>query len=181
MIIETERLILRPFTDADSEPFVAIHADPEVMHFYPGVWSEEQSLSSIQHAKDGLANDGFGLLAAELKSTGACIGTIGLVKLDDVMREATGGEAEVEIGWRLQHNVWGQGLGPEGAKACLDYAWETLKLAQVVAFTAEINTPSQRVMQKIGMISEGSFQHPTLEPDHRLQPHVLYRIKNPNN
>ena len=91
------------------------------------------------------------------------------------------GHPRVEIGWQLDKAVWGQGLAPEGARAWLDYGWNMLKLEEIVAFTAAINLPSQRVMEKIGMSREASddFDHPALAPGHSLLKHVLYRIKAP--
>lgn len=182
MIIETERLILRPFEARDHMPYSATHADPEVMRFYPAIWSSEQSADAIQRAKDGLAKSGFDLLAVELEETGEFVGTIGIVQLSDLMQKTLSGRPQVEIGWRLQHNMWGQGFASEGAKACLYYAWEKLSLPEVVAYTAAINLPSRRVMEKIGMThdKDADFEHPKLAQGHELRPHVLYRIKNPN-
>lgn len=182
MIVKTERLTLRPFKERDHASYMATHADPEVMRFYPAIWSKEQSAGAIQCAEDGLAKNGFDLLVIELQQTGEFVGTIGIVQLNDLMQKTLSGQPQVEIGWRLQHNMWGQGFAPEGAKACLDYAWGKFNLPEVVAFTAAINLPSQRVMEKIGMTrdKDGDFEHPKLPQGHKLRPHVLYRIKNPN-
>jgi RimJ/RimL family protein N-acetyltransferase len=75
---------------------------------------------------------------------------------------------------------WGQGLATEGARAWLDHAW-LVGLPDVVAFTAALNRPSQRVMEKLGMTRNGAddFLHPRIEAGHPLRPHVVYRIANP--
>lgn len=182
MIIETERLILRPFIQSDHKPFAAMHADPETMRFYPDVWSTERSQASIQRAEDELAKNGFSLLAVELEASGEFIGAIGLIQLSEIMQNTLPDRPQVEIGWRLQRNAWGQQYAPEGAAACLQYAWEKLNLPEVVSFTYQGNLPSQRVMEKIGMTRDlsGDFQHPNIPEGNKIRPHVLYRIKNPD-
>jgi RimJ/RimL family protein N-acetyltransferase len=75
---------------------------------------------------------------------------------------------------------WGKDYAPESAQKCLELAFNQHKLAEIVSFTAAINLKSQRVMEKIGMTRDisGAFIHPNLDPSHRLNPHVLYQIKN---
>ena len=57
----------------------------------------------------------------------------------------------MEIGWRLAKDFWKQGYATEGAKAALDYGFNVLNLDKIVSFTANINTPSQAVMERLGM------------------------------
>jgi RimJ/RimL family protein N-acetyltransferase len=92
-----------------------------------------------------------------------------------VLAAALPGGGNVEIGWQLDAALWGKGLAPEGAAACLEHAFDVLHLPEVVAFTYAGNAPSRRVMEKLGMSEQGSFEHPALLPGHRLRPHVLYR------
>ncbi|PWJ85135.1 acetyltransferase (GNAT) family protein [Mesorhizobium loti] len=70
---------------------------------------------------------------------------------------------------------------PEGARAWLDYAW-SIGLPEVAAFTARENAPSQRVMEKIGMIYDpgSDYENPELGESHWLRPQVVYRKQNPN-
>jgi RimJ/RimL family protein N-acetyltransferase len=84
----------------------------------------------------------------------------------------------VEVGWRLSKDAWGNGYASEAARASLAYAFGPAGLDEVVSFTATTNKPSQRVMQRIGMSHDEAddFDHPRLEPGHRLERHVLYRI-----
>ncbi len=81
--------------------------------------------------------------------------------------------------WLLARDAWGQGYATEAARAVLAQAFGSLALPALVAFTAEWNRPSQRVMEKIGMTrdSAGDFLHPSLPADHKLARHVLYRIR----
>jgi RimJ/RimL family protein N-acetyltransferase len=178
-ILETERLTLRPWRDDDRAPLAAIFGDAEVRRFYPNVLTPEETSAQLDGVIAATQRNGFHFAAAELKSTGRLIGFIGLGVVPDNLRDTIAGHPRVEIGWQLDKAVWGQGLAPEGARAWLDYGWNVLKLEEIVAFTAAINRPSQRVMEKLGMTHDAAddFDHPKLPEGHRLRPHVLYRIK----
>jgi len=82
----------------------------------------------------------------------------------------------VEIGWRLAKQYWGNGYVTEAAREALRFAFNTLDLGQVVAFTVHNNHRSRAVMERIGMSETGqSFQHPDLPESHPLSQHVLYK------
>lgn len=181
MIITTERLILRPFDERDRAPFAAIHGDPVTMRFYPSIWDRVRCDAVLDHYLDSQAEGKTELLATQLRETNALIGTIGLTAFSPAARNVIPLHPEIEIGWRLDHRFWGQGLAPEGARACLDYAWTELGLDDVYSMTARANLPSQRVMQKIGMtyLPDQDFEHPNVPLGSPLRHHVLYRIENP--
>jgi RimJ/RimL family protein N-acetyltransferase len=176
--LETDRLILRPWRDDDRPALAKILADPEVRRFYPSVLTADETSAQIDGSIEATARNGFHLAGAALKSDGRLIGIIGLGVIPDHLQQAIPGHPRVEIGWQLDKTVWGQGLAPEGARAWLDYGWSVLDLGEIVAFTAEINRPSQRVMEKLGMHHDAAddFDHPRLPPGHPLRPHVLYRV-----
>jgi len=173
--IEAARLVLRPWRDADVEPWVAMGADPRVMEFFASLPTREQSERSAARMRTGLERDGYGWWVAEHKEDQAFAGVIALM---DVPFEAHFTPA-LEIGWRLAPTYWGRGLATEGARAALSFAFESLGRAEVVAMTARINVPSQRVMQRLGMTHDPAddFLHPFVERGHRIQPHVLYRAR----
>jgi len=180
--IETERLILRSWTDADLEPYHKINNDEKVIEFLRGPMSLAMSLEDcknfITETNRRIKKWGFGLWAATLKDSEELIGFIGL-NIPDFETNFT---PCVEIGWRLGSQHWGHGLATEGAKAALKFAFEEMNLKEVVAFTVPKNLRSIAVMKKIGMEHDvnGDFDHPKLPNNHRLSRHVLYRIKNPN-
>lgn len=178
MILETERLILRPWRDADRAPYIGFCADPVVRRFYPSVLSPDETNEMIDRMIAGYERDGFGFLVAERKSDGAVIGDVGLSPIPFPLR----GDPRIEIGWLLGQDFWGQGYAPEAAHACLAHAWDALGADEIVAFTAIPNLPSQRVMEKIGMTRdpEGDFEHPKVPQDSPLRPHVLYRMNRPD-
>jgi RimJ/RimL family protein N-acetyltransferase len=179
MRLETERLILRPWEDRDRAPLARILGDPDVRRFYPAPATPAEVEATIDSCIARTARDGFCFAAAELKADGKLVGFIGLGRLSETMRTVIA--SEVEIGWQTDKAYWGRGLAPEAARAWLGYAWDVLKLPEVVAFTFEGNRPSRRVMEKIGMAHDpaGDFLNPNLPEGHRLRPHVLYRITNP--
>jgi len=170
----TRRLVLRAWRDEDYPPFAAMNADARVMEFMPGLMTREESDAQADQIIAHLATHGFGLWALERRDTGEFIGYVGL---KEVPFEGHFTPA-VEIAWRLAAPHWGQGFATEGAAAALDFAFASLNLAEVVSFTATINTRSWRVMEKLGMVHDaaGDFDHPRLALDHPLCQHVLYRM-----
>ncbi|NWA26658.1 GNAT family N-acetyltransferase [Pseudomonas gingeri] len=172
--LESARLRLRQWRDEDLPEFARMCADPQVMRYLPTVLDRLQSAALIGRIRGHFAEYGFGLWALERKDTGAFIGLTGLmqVNFDAAFTPA------VEIGWRLAREHWGLGYASEAAWTALRCGFERLSLDEVVAFTNESNTASQKVMQAIGMHydPQSDFDHPKLAEDHPLHRHVLYRI-----
>jgi RimJ/RimL family protein N-acetyltransferase len=172
--LESARLLLRQWRDEDLPEFAAMCADPQVMRYFPAPLSRLESASLIGRIRGHFAEHGFGLWALERKDTGAFIGFTGLgvVGFDAPFTPAT------EIGWRLAREHWGLGYASEAAWTALRCGFDRLALKEVVSFTTETNTPSQKVMQAIGMHHDSAddFDHPMLAADHPLRHHALYRI-----
>jgi RimJ/RimL family protein N-acetyltransferase len=173
MDLETPRLLLRNWKEEDLATFARMNQDPDVMRFFPSVVPAQDSFARARILAQGLADRGWGAWAVELKAERAFIGFIALVE-PAFQAHFT---PCVEIGWRLDKPYWGQGLAAEGARAALDAAFHRIGLEEVVSFTAGINAPSRRVMEKLGMCHDPSddFDHPALSPGHPLARHVLYR------
>lgn len=144
-IIETERLVLRPFTLDDVPAYAAIRAKPEVMRFFPP--SDETPAESacrvIAHFMGHWLDPGYGPWAAIDKRTGLLIGHLGLRYMPEF--------GETEILYILDSTVWRQGLASEGAAAARDHAFDALGLDRVMAITLPGNVASAGVMTKIGM------------------------------
>src|SRR5579871_2102758 len=111
-VIETARLILRRWKEADREPFARINADPRVMEFFPACLSREESDGLIARAEAHFGTHGFGPYAAELKASGELVGFVGLM----VPEFEAYFTPCVEIGWRLGADCWNRGLATEGAQ-----------------------------------------------------------------
>jgi RimJ/RimL family protein N-acetyltransferase len=170
----TPRLTLRQWRDGDLDPFAAMNADPEVMRFFPAPLPREQSDDLATHAKHGIEERGWGLWAVEVVESGRFIGFIGLAE----PRFEAHFTPAVEVGWRLARDAWGNGYATEGAHAAVAYAFDDLRLEEIVSFTSAINEPSRKVMERLGMTHDPSddFDHPFLG-DGPLRPHVLYRLR----
>jgi RimJ/RimL family protein N-acetyltransferase len=172
--IETERLRLRRWRESDLEPFASMNADPAVMEFFPYTLDRERSDALAAAADGAFDRDGYGLFAVEVHGGDGFIGFVGLSFVSGEFACAGG----VEIGWRLARHVWGHGFATEAARACLRFGFGECDLAELVSFTSVLNERSQQVMRKIGMYRDPAddFEHPSIEPGHRLRPHVLYRL-----
>lgn len=177
-IAETDRLVLRRWRESDRKPFFEMNSDPRVMEFFPAMLSRAGSDALADKIEAHFAEHGFGLWAAEWKETRQFTGYIGLA--------VPSFEAHftpcVEIGWRLAAEYWGRGLATEGARRIVEYAFDELRLAEIVSFTVPANARSRRVMERIGMRRNAAedFDHPRLPEGHPLRRHVLYRLKREN-
>jgi RimJ/RimL family protein N-acetyltransferase len=181
MALMTERLILRPWRDEDLEPFARLNADPVVMEFLGGPRGRDESDALAARIRADMERRGWALWALEVKGPveGGAAGVpfAGFVGLSVPSFNAHFTPC-VEIGWRLAKEHWGKGYACEAAAACLRFAFENLRLQQVVAFTVPLNKRSIRVMERIGMSRDaaGDFEHPKLPPGNPLRQHVLYRV-----
>jgi RimJ/RimL family protein N-acetyltransferase len=175
--LTTERLVLRRWRPSDLAPFQVLNADPQVMEFMPARLSSQQSGDFLTRIEQHFERHGFGLFAAELADEETLIGYIGL----SVPAFDAPSMPAVEIGWRLACGYWGRGLATEGARAVVDYAFQTLLLPGLVSFTVPRNLHSIRVMEKLGMVHNPAddFDHPRLPHGHPLRHHVLYRLQRP--
>jgi len=176
-IIQTSRLILRQWSNADLEPFAKLNADPKVMEYFPSILTREESDQMAKKMKTKIAERGWGWWAVSAPGIAEFIGFIGLNNVDKSTFPAHFTPA-VEIGWRFAFDYWGKGYAVEGAMACLKYGFEILNLNEIVSFTAVQNERSIRVMERLGMHHDpkDDFDHPKLSEDHPLRRHVLYRM-----
>ena len=171
----TNRLELAVFSQSHLSELVRLNADPEVMRYFPATLNPEESAALLQRIIEHQRINGYSLFALHLKESDAFVGWCGLMKVPFSAHFTPA----VEIGWRLNKIFWGKGLAPEAAKSVLRFGFLELGLSEIVSFTAELNQPSIRVMQKIGMQCnpENTFDHPKLPVNHPLQRHILYRLQ----
>lgn len=172
--IRTDRLRLRRWLASDREPFAALNADARVMEYFPSVLSREESDALAARIDSVFDQHGFGLWAVEIDGVVPFAGFVGL----SIPRFEAPFTPCVEIGWRLAHAYWNEGYASEGARAALRFGFETLELAEIVAFTVPANQRSRRVMEKLGMTRNPAddFDHPAIPSGHPLRRHVLYRV-----
>jgi RimJ/RimL family protein N-acetyltransferase len=145
VVLQTERLTLRQFTGADVSPMAKILGDSEVMRYsVRGVLSEAATGEFVAWSTQCYALYGFGPWAVVEKSSGALMGFCAL------NQENVDGVDEVEIGYRLAPQFWGNGMATEIVRATLAYGFEQLGLPSIIAIVQPANVASVRVIQKVG-------------------------------
>ena len=116
-MIETERLLLRPYTLSDFDSLYEILSDPETMQHYPAPYDEEKTRNWITWNLDNYEKYGFGLWAVVLKETGEFIGDCGIT-LQNI-----DGEILPEIGYHIHKKYWRRGFAKEAARAVRNWGF----------------------------------------------------------
>jgi ribosomal-protein-alanine N-acetyltransferase len=173
-VIGTPRLRLRPFTDADLEPFAAINADPRVMEFMVRTITRAESDAFAMGIRAHFAQHGYGLWAVETPD--APFG--GFIGLQWSKFEAHFTPA-LEVGFRLAPQHWNKGYATEGGRAVLDWVFANTDTPEICSWTARINVRAQRVITKLGLTRNAAddFDHPRVPEGNPLRPHVLFRLQ----
>lgn len=176
-MIETERLILRGWRQADVDPFHAMGNDPEVMRYLGPPMIHAEAESAVQRQNDLMAHHGYCFWALERKADGAFLGFCGIKPGP----EGTPVADELEIGWRLRRDVWGQGYAREAAEAAIAWAWANTDDPAIAAMTVVANTNSWGLMERLGMRRDhgDDFDHPAVPDGSPLKHHIVYRIARP--
>jgi ribosomal-protein-alanine N-acetyltransferase len=147
MILETPRLILRPFREEDIGRLAELMANRDFMRFSLGPYTREQTQTVLQKFlswnQAGLPSQ----FAVVLQENDDVLGYCGFLHHPEVPEE-------VEIGYRLDPAFWNRGLITEAARAVRDYAFVGLKLPRVISLIHPENIPSRRVAEKIGLMPE---------------------------
>lgn len=153
IIIETERLILRTWSLADAAEGFRIWSDPEVMRYI----SDGQP-HTIERTREWLGRmiahqqrHGFCYWAVVEKGSNQLLGSCGMAHYLD-------GGPTVDFGYTLARSHWGRGLASEAAGAALRYAFENLRLPELVASVDSRNAASRRVLEKIGFVFQRQEQ-----------------------
>ena len=166
LVIETERLRLRPMTPADVDALSLVLGDAETMRWYPSPFDRDGVVRWIENNVRRYERDGFGLLAVEERSTGEVLGDCGpTVQLVD-------GESYVELGWHTRRDRWGEGIATEGGEACRAWCWSNLDADHLISLIRPENRQSWRVAEKLGMTVWKETMHAGLL-------HRVYRIDRP--
>jgi RimJ/RimL family protein N-acetyltransferase len=166
------RVILRPWRlPEDLDPLFEINGDPGVMEYMLRTHDRAESDAWGRRMASVFDEYGYGFWVLELPGEGLA----GVVGLMPVFFEASFTPA-TEIGWRVAARFQRRGLAEEGARLALDYAFGPAGLDQIVAFTRPPNEPSWRLMEKLGMRREQTFEHPAFAAGDPRATHCLYAI-----
>lgn len=159
-ILETSRLILRYFTIRDRAALIPILGDARVMEFsIIGVHNDRQIRQFIEQRLLSYLEPGFGLYALIHKQNQQLIGYCGFFV------QQVNQHHEVEIGYRLAYQYWGQGLATEAAQAVLAYGRQKYNFTRFICLIEPANTRSIRVAQKLGMALEKQIIYHGLDVD----------------
>ncbi len=147
-LLETDRLILRGFTETDEEALFELDSDPDVMRFLSGGMPTPRAILRTVILARFLQHDerypSYGFWAAIERATGEFLGWFSLVPSE-------ANRAEISVGFRLRKAAWGKGYATEGAQALVRKAFTELGVTRAVATTYEHNLASRRVLEKVGM------------------------------
>jgi RimJ/RimL family protein N-acetyltransferase len=169
-LFKSERLGFRNWLPQDLNAMSMINADAAVMEHFAKTQSKDDTANFMTRMQAQYASKKFCYFAVEILATNEFIGFIGLSQqsFDVDFSPYT------DIGWRLSRASWGKGYATEGARRCLDYAFDTLRLKEILSTAPKTNTPSIAVMEKIGMTKIKEFAHPMLSDHPKLENCVLY-------
>lgn len=151
--LETERCWITPYVpDRDLDEHWAIYDTPEMWRYLG--WDDRPDRAELERlfkerpVRWEAHTPGSGAFPIRLKADNAFAGIVLLKALpygDGRFSE------HIEIGWHLARKYWGRGLATEAARAIRDYGFETLRLERIYAIADPDNTPSLKVMERIGM------------------------------
>jgi [ribosomal protein S5]-alanine N-acetyltransferase len=147
-ILQTERLILRPFRAEDVEIMAELFANSDFMRFSLGVLTRAQTVTFLDKVigwERACLPSQFALI---VRSEGALVGYCGFYHHPDEKID------DLEIGYRVHPNYWNKGIATEAARAVRDHAFRDLKLPRVISLIHPENVPSRRVAEKNGMMFE---------------------------
>jgi RimJ/RimL family protein N-acetyltransferase len=144
-VLQTARLILRLFRPGDIEPLHRMNGNPRVMEFLGGVRTRAQDEAQMVRVNRAFPAEGFGMMPVERRSDGAFLGIAGLNRVPWY-------PDEVEVGWRLLPEHWGQGYATEAGRAWIGHAFATRPdLPRVISVADVPNVRSRAVMARLGM------------------------------
>jgi RimJ/RimL family protein N-acetyltransferase len=147
IFLETERLVLRGFTEDDVDNLYELNGDRDVMWYLTG-----GEPTPHEEVRDRIVpfflsfyerDDGLGFWAAEAKGTSGFLGWFHLRPTDD---------GSVDLGYRLRKAAWKKGYATEGSQALIRKCFADLGVDRVVAHTMTVNHASRRVMEKCGLV-----------------------------
>lgn len=152
-VLETDRLRLRPFDDADADALYALQSDAHVLRYWDSApWTDRASVARFMAGCRQMADEGSGArVAIERTSDRSFIGWSTFNGWNPGFRSAS-------LGYCLGRSAWGHGYATEAARVLLQWAFDTLDLNRVQAEADTRNAASARVLVKLGFRHEGTLR-----------------------
>jgi len=147
MVLQTKRLILRPWQESDTEALYKYASNPNV-----GPIAGWATHISVENSREiiRIVLSAPETYAVVLKETGEAVGSVGLMTARSKIHSASMADYECEIGYWIGEPYWGQGLIPEAVDELLRYAFENLQMSAVWCGYFDGNEKSKRVQEKCG-------------------------------
>ena len=173
IVAETDRLILRTIEEGDAALQDELLNTPTVMARLGGVKALHEIEAKHAQSRALYAQDGFSFLMMVEKDTGELVGHCGIKRVDNPLAHNPG---DHEIGWLVREDRWRRGYAEEAMRAVLDWAFGRVDAPHVVALTSQLNAPSWKLMEKLGMTrrQDLDFDDPTYPPEDRTT--ILYSL-----
>jgi RimJ/RimL family protein N-acetyltransferase len=152
VVIETERLLLRPTLAEDLDGWAELMADPESARFIGGSVPRGAAWRGLACMAGSWALYGFGMFSMIEKATGRWIGRTGPWQPE--------GWPGTEVGWGVIKAVEGRGYAYEAAVASIDWAFDALGWDEVIHCIDPANAPSQRLAERLGSTNRGPGRLP---------------------
>lgn len=151
LILETERLLLRPLEISDAEAMFEMDNNPSV-HKY--LWQNptqtiEETIKIIEYVRKQYEDNNIGRFATILKETQEFIGWTGIKYINDHVEN--GNTNFYDYGYRLNEKFWNKGYATEATEFWLDYGFNQMNIKTMNAYTHAENGASNRVLSKCGM------------------------------
>lgn len=177
-MIETARLLLRPWRDGDKRPFHKLVNTPRMMEHFGGPTTRRRHDQIIDRQIQQQKSFGHSIWAVEMRDTGELAGACGL---------RIGGHPdtpvpdELEIGWRIGERWWGQGVAREAAQASIAWGWANTDWRRVAAWTISGNIRSWGLMERLGMRrrTDLDFRHPDYAATDPFGAMIVYAVDRP--
>ncbi len=160
MILETQRLILRPLNENDIDRMFLLDSNPNVMKYLGKkiACDKSESESLIKFVIQQYNDNGLGRLAVIEKESGLLIGWSGLKLQKEPINNHTN---HYDLGYRFLPEYWGKGYATEAGKASLDFGFNELKAEIIYAYAHSENESSNWVLeQKLGFTKTEEFEEP---------------------
>jgi RimJ/RimL family protein N-acetyltransferase len=161
IVLETDRLVLRPIDESVLDAFAPFMADPEVVRFIGGKTLERAEVElRLGAMRERFERDGFGQFSIARREDERILGRCGLLVWEFPVwaittRTDAVGDYEIELGWMLGREFWGNGYATEAASAARDFALGELGLERLISLIADENLASASVARRLGMEVEG--------------------------
>ncbi len=169
--IYTERLILRPLIITDLDAVLSITGLPETFNYIPEKPMDELAARNMIARGQNLTdlNDLPSDIAVSLSESKELVGLMSFNSISSRFRT-------VEIGWMFHRVHRGKGYASEAARALMNYGFSTLGIHRIIATCDPRNTPSVRIMEKLGMRREAEFVDSVVLSDGEWHNEFLYAI-----